>query len=74
MILNANESTFSIYAKAFESGDPMDESSMLGKKFRRRFRVPYSLFGTICDEFSIDMPIANNNALHDSRIKVLVGL
>jgi hypothetical protein len=37
VILNANESTFSIYAKAFESGDPMDESSMLEKKFNEHF-------------------------------------
>ena len=74
LILDSNESAFSVYIKAFENGDPMDETSVLGKKFQRRFRVPYSLFGTICDEFSIDMPIANNNALHDSRIKVLVGL
>jgi hypothetical protein len=47
---------------------------MLGIKFQHHFRVLYSLFRTICDEFSIDMPIANNNAIHNSRIKVLVGL
>jgi hypothetical protein len=63
VILDSNESAFSIYIKAFENGDPMDESSMLGKKFHQCFRVPYILFKTICDEFYFDKPSTNNNEI-----------
>ncbi len=38
------------------------------------FEFPFILFKTICDEFYFDKPSTNNNEIHDSRIKVLVGL
>jgi hypothetical protein len=34
----------------------------------------FSFYKTICDKFFIDKPIANNNAIHDRKVKVLVGL
>jgi hypothetical protein len=74
LILDSNESPFSVYIKAFENGDPMDEISVLVKKFRCCFQAPFSSFKTMCDEFCIDTPIANNNSIRDSRIKVLVSL
>jgi hypothetical protein len=37
LILGSNKSAFSVYIKAFENGDPMDETSCLGKSSSTTF-------------------------------------
>ena len=66
MMEDSTESLFGKkYIKAHEQGMDMDETSSLGAKFRRRFRIPFSMFLEIADCYIIDHGRWQHKHSHD---------
>ena len=48
-----------------------DPSSYVGKQFRQRFRVPYTIFMEMVEEYTTDLPKLRSRGLYDKRLLVL---
>lgn len=66
------ESCFGQYKAAWDSGDPMDCTTRMGKLFRRRFRVPWEIYLNIYEDTKADWE--RYNQMHPFSLKLLVFL
>lgn len=72
LVEDSSASSFAQYQNAYDSGDLMDCTTRMGILFRKRFRIPWSMFLEIYEETKPDWE--RYNQMHPFSVKLLVYL